>query len=121
MYNRVYVYIASCFWVRLRKGMDRLPRRTMETKKVYSFSTEVKSVLDRKHDKWSVPTAFERVKFDLNVLTTLCRLLMHFFREDSDNNGSKAACSQCTVAMFATLMKKAFKDDDFISGMYFLC
>ena len=67
------------FWVRLCKDMEnRLPRKTMEAKKVYSLSTKVKSVLDRKHDKWSVSTAFERVKFDLNVLTTLCRLLMHF-------------------------------------------
>ena len=67
---------------------NRLPRKTMQAKKVYSLSTEVKSVLDRKNNKWSVSTAFERVKFDLNVLTTLCKVLMYFFRDDSDTDGS---------------------------------
>ena len=43
-----------------------------------------------------------------------------FFRDDSDTDSSKAACSGSTMAMFATMMKKAFKNDDFISGMYFL-
>ena len=33
-------------------------------------------------------------------------------------NPVMAACNQRTVAMFATLMKDAFKDNDFISGMY---
>ena len=92
----------------------------METKKVYSLSTDVKSFLDRQFDKWSVSSAFERGKCDLNVLTTLCRLLMFFFWDDSDTDGSKAVCSKSTVAMFATMMKKAFKNEDFISGMYFL-
>ena len=59
------------------------------------------------------------MKCDLNVLTTLCRLLMFFFQDDSDMDGSKAVCSKSTVAMFATMMK-AFKNEDFISGMYFL-
>ena len=99
---------------------NRLARKTMEAKKVYSLSTEVKSVLDRKFDKWSVSSAFERVKLDLNGLTTLCRLLMYFFWDDSDTDGLKAACSKSTVAMFATMMKKAFKNEDFISGMYLL-
>ena len=99
---------------------NRLARKTMEAKKVYLLSTEVKSVLDRKYDKWSVSMAFERVKLDLNILTTLCRLLMYFFWDDSDTDGSKAACSGSTVAMFATMMKKAFKNDDFISGLYFI-
>ena len=74
--------------------MDRLPRKTMASsnKKVYSLTSEIKSVLERKHDKWSVVMAFDRVKFDLNVLNALCKVLMCLFRKEEDNDGSEVAC-----------------------------
>ena len=72
------------FWVSLRKDMEnRLRRKTMEAKKVHALSTEVKLVVDRKFDKWSVSSAFERVKCDLKV-------------QIIDTDGSKAACSGST-------------------------
>ena len=95
--------------------MDRVPRKEMALGKTYVVSNE-----DRQHDKWSTATAYKHVKCDLNVMTKLCKMLLHFFKNDGDEDTSMATCNKQTIRVFATLMKRAFKDDDFISGMYLL-
>ena len=85
--------------------MDRVPRKEMVSGKTCLVSNEVRSVLDRQHDKWSTATAYDRVRCDLNVMTKLCGVLLHFFKNEGDVDMSMAACNKQTVGLFATLMK----------------
>ena len=96
--------------------MERIPARNMSSKTVYTLTSEIKSVLDCKHDKWTVSKAFERVRFDLNILTKLSKLIMALFKEEDGDEASSSRFSRKSVAIFATMMRKAFKDDDFISS-----
>ena len=114
------IQVISYFWVRSVHDMDRVPGKEMASGKTYVVSNEVRSVLDRQHDKWSTATAYDHVKCDLNVMTKLCKMLLHFFKDKGDEDTSMATCNKQTIGVFATLMEQAFKDDDFISGVYLL-
>ena len=52
--------------------MDTIPRKEMSKAKTYVLSSEVRSILCRKNDKWSLTTVYERVEQDLNILTKIC-------------------------------------------------
>ena len=66
--------------------MDRIPRKEMSKAKTYVVSSEVRSTLCRKNDKWSPTTEYERVKQDLNILTKICGVFLGFLRDDNDDH-----------------------------------
>ena len=86
----------------------------MSKAKAYVLSSEVRSILCRKNDKWSPTTAYERVKQDLNILTKICGVFLGFLRNDNDDE--LAECSKQSISMISTMMKKALSDDDLLSG-----
>ena len=66
--------------------MDRLPLKMnfdatfggKVTKKKYELTSKVKSVLDRKFDKWTPEKAYERIRVDLKLLTSFARIILSF-------------------------------------------
>ena len=100
--------------------MDSVPRKEIASGKTYVVSNEVRSVLDRQHDKWSTATAYDLVKCDLNVMTKLCKMLLHFFKNDVDKDTSMATSNKQTIRVVATVKKRAFMENNFISGVYLL-
>ena len=56
-------------------NMERIPRKEMSSsKKLFRVSSEVRSVLQRKHDKWSPVRAYDRLKKDLHVFHVMCKV-----------------------------------------------
>ena len=61
--------------------MQRIPRKDMD-KKCFRLSTEVRATLQRKYDRWTPVSAFNRVSKELSVLHALSGLLLTFFKKD---------------------------------------
>ena len=60
-------------------NMERIPRKEMSSsKKLFRVSSEVCSVLQRKHDKWSPLRAYDRLKKDLHVFHVMCKVSLSF-------------------------------------------
>ena len=98
--------------------MDRIPRKEMVCNdKLFRVLSEVWSVLQRKHDRWSAVRAFERVKKDLNVLHKLCKVFLTFFKKEGNDKDGLAVCDGRSVKMFADMIMKSLRDEDFVSGM----
>ena len=77
----------------------------------------MKSGIDRKSDRWTPSKAYERLRFDLNIFKTLCRFILSLFKEEMPNKEeTESICGLKPVAMFATMIKEKFKDDDFLAG-----
>ena len=98
-------------------NMERIARKEMSSsKKLFRVSSEVHSVLQRKHDKWSPLRAYDRLKKDLHVFHVMCKVLLSFFAKFGTEPNEDAACDGKTVKMFSHLIRKCLDDDDFVSG-----
>ena len=97
--------------------MERIAHKEMSSsKKLFRVSSEVRSVLQRKHDKWSPLRAYHRLKRDLHVFHVMCKVLLSFFAKFGTEPNEDAACDGKTVKMFSHLIRKCFNDDDFVLG-----
>ena len=95
-----------------------IPRKDMD-KKRFTLSTEVRATLERKHDRWMPVRAFDLVNKELIVLYSLAKMLLAFFKKDNDSGDKEEVlCDGRAVKMFSDMIRKSFKDDDFISGKY---
>ena len=96
--------------------MDRVPRKKMSVnKKLFRVSTEVRSVLQRKHNKWSPVRAFDRVGKDLNIFYKMCKVFLTFLKKFGQDD-DLASCDGRVVKIFADMVKKSLHDDGFVSG-----
>ena len=100
-----------------------IPRKDMDKKKRFTLSTEVRATLDRKHGRWMPVCVFDRVNKELLVLYSLAKMLLALFKKDNDSGDKvEVLCDGRAVKMFSDMIRKSFKDDDFISGKYYyLC
>ena len=106
----------SCLGVFFKKWTGYLVRTLKD--KLFRVLTEVQSVLQQQHDCWSPLRAFERVKKDLNILHMLCKVILAFFKKETDNEHA-AVCDGKFVKMFSDMIRKSLRDEDFVSGMIF--
>ena len=61
--------------------------------------------------------AFNRVNKELVVLDSLSKMLLAFFKKENDSDDNKEVlCDGRAVKMFSDMIRKSFKDEDFISG-----
>ena len=100
--------------------MDRVARKDMKQGKRFRLSTEVRATLQRKHDRWTPYRAYSRVNKELGVFRALCKIILSFFQDNStdaatESNESKVGCNGKTVKMFAEMIKRSLRDDDFVS------
>ena len=97
---------------------DRVARKDMKQGKRFRLSTEVRATLQRKHDRWTPYHAYSRVNKELGVFRALCKIILSFF-QDKDSTDAVTAeevgCNGKAVKMFAEMIKRSLRDDDFVS------
>ena len=92
----------------------------MKQGKCFRLSTEVRATLQCKHNRWTPYRAYSRVNKELGVFRALCKIMLSFFQDNStdavtESNESKVGCNGKAVKMFAEMIKRSLRDDDFVS------
>ena len=57
---------------------DRVSRKHMG--KRFRLSSEVRTTLQRKHDRWMPYRAYSRVEKEVGVFRAICQIILSFFR-----------------------------------------
>ena len=83
--------------------------------KRFRLSSEVRATLQRKHDRWTPYRAYSRVEKELSVFRALCKIILSFFQMPPKTDEGEVGCNGRVVKMFADLIKRSFRDDDFVS------
>ena len=87
----------------------------MKQGKRFKLSTEVCATLQRKHDRWTPYHAYSRVNKGLGVFRALCQIILSFFQTPATTENNEVGCNGRAVKMFAELIKRSLRDDDFVS------
>ena len=95
--------------------MERVPQKEI-VKKNFKLTTQVRSILERKNDKWSPVKAYNRLSKDVGIFHVLMKMFLSFFRRQ-EGGSDDSRCDGRVVKMFTEMVKKSLKDDDFVSGM----
>ena len=110
-------YITSSIKIIIIIMADRVARKDMG-KKRFRLSTEVRSTLQRQHDRWTPYRAYSRVEKELSVFRALCKIILSFFQMPAaatTENDDQVGCNGRAVKMFADLIKRSLRDDDFLA------
>ena len=83
--------------------------------KRFRLSSEVRTTLQRKHDRWTPYRAYSRVEKELSVFRALCKIILSFFQMPLTTDEGEVGCNGRAVKMFADLIKRSLRDDDFVS------
>ena len=92
---------------------DRISRKHIE--KRFRLSSEVRATLQRKHDRWTPYRAYSRVEKEVGVFRAICNIILSFFKMPPKTDEWEVDCNGRAVKMFADLIKRSFRDDDFVS------
>ena len=95
---------------------ERIPRKRMLDAKEYKAVDVVRSIQDRKFDKWTSKSAMDRIDVDFKVFQGLIRLLLSLFKEEGEEQES--SCTKISISLFAYIIKLKFDDDNFITSKY---
>ena len=96
---------------------EHIARKEVLKKPRFRLSTEVRATLKRKYDRWSPVRAYNRVSKELTMLTSLCKMILCFFKKSSeDAEDEDVLCDGRMVRMFLDMIRKSFKDEEFMSG-----
>ena len=109
-------YITSSIKIIIIIMADRVARKDMG--KRFRLSTEVRSTLQRQHDRWTPYRAYSRVEKELSVFRALCKMIISFFQMPAaatTENDDEVGCNGRAVKMFADLIKRSFRDEDFLA------
>ena len=90
---------------------ERIPRKDVTE---FNAVDVVRSIGDRKFDKWTAKSAMDRVEIDLKVFQGLTKLLLSLFKEDGEEEESN--CLKVSTKLFAYMIKLKFDDDNFITS-----
>ena len=62
--------------------------------------------------------AYNRVSKGLTLLTSLCKMLLCFFKKNAEDaeDDEDVLCDGRVVRMFSDMIRKSFKDEEFMSG-----
>ena len=96
---------------------EHIARKEVLQKPRFRLSTEVRAMLERKYDRWSPVRAYNRVSKELTMLISLCKIILSFFKKNSeDAEEEDVLCDGRAVRMFSDMIRKSFKDEEFMSG-----
>ena len=100
------------------KKMEEHIARKQVVKPRFRLSTEVRAMLERKFDHWTPVRAYNRVSKELTMLTSLCKMLLCFFKKSSEDaeDEEDVLCDGRVMRMFSDMIRKSFKDEEFMSG-----
>ena len=83
--------------------------------KRFRLSTEVRATLQHKHDRWTPYRAYSRVEKEVGVFRAICQIILSFFKMPPKTEEGEVGCNGRAVKMFSDLIKRLFRDDDFVS------
>ena len=96
---------------------EHTARKEVVKKPRFRLATEVRATLERKYDRWSPVRAYNRVAKELMMLISLCKIILGFFKKTSeDAKDEDVLCDGRAVRMFSDMIRKSFKDEEFMSG-----
>ena len=95
---------------------ERIPRKRMLDVKEFKAVDVVRSIGDRKFDKWTTKSAMDRIDVDFKVFQGLTKLLLSLFKEDGEQEES--SCAKIPTSLFAYMIKLKFDNDNFITSKY---
>ena len=96
---------------------EQTARKEVTEKPRFRLSTEVRATLERKYDTWSPLRAYKRVNKEIMMLISLCKIILGFFKKTPDDaKDEEVLCDGRAVRMFADMIRKSFKDEEFMSG-----
>ena len=96
---------------------EHIARKEVLKKPKFRLSTEVRATLERKYDRWSPVRVYNRVSKELTMLISLCKIILCFFRNScEDAEDEDVLCDGRAVRMFSDMIRKSFKDEEFMSG-----
>ena len=99
------------------KMEEHTVRKEVVKKPRFRLATEVRATLERKYDRWSPVRVYNRVSKELTMLISLCKIILSFFKKTSeDANDEEVLCDGRAVRMFSDMIRKSFKDEEFMSG-----
>ena len=90
---------------------ERIPRKRMLDVTEFNAVDVVRSIGDRKFDKWIAKSAMDKVEIDLKVFQGLIKLLLSLFKEDGEEEESN-----CLKVSTKLLIKLKLDDDNFITS-----
>ena len=98
--------------------MEEHIARKQVVKPRFRLSTEVRATLERKFDRWTPVRAYNKLSKELTMLTSLCKMLLCFFKKSSEDaeDEEDVFCDGRVVRMFSDMIRKSFKDEEFMSG-----
>ena len=99
--------------LKIKTMADRVSRKHMG--KRFRLSTEVRATLERKHDRWTPYRAYGRMEKEVGVFRAICQIILSFFRMPPKAEEGEVGCNGRAVKMFSDLIKRSFRDDDFVS------
>ena len=99
--------------LKIKTMADRVSRKHMG--KCFRLSTEVRATLERKHDRWTPYRAYGRMEKEVGVFRAICQIILSFFRMPPKAEEGEVGCNGRAVKMFSDLIKRSFRDDDFVS------
>ena len=71
----------------------------------------------QKYDRWMPVRAFNRVNKELVILDSLCKMLLFFFKKENEiGDNEQVLCDGKSVKMISNMIRKSFRDEEFISG-----
>ena len=79
------------------------------------MSSEVLATLEHKHDRSTPYRAYSRMKKEVGVFRAICNIILSFFKMPPKTDEGEVGCNGRAVKMFTDLIKRSFRDDNFVS------
>ena len=112
-YSTQFLYVVlTVSTLKIKAMADRVSRKHMG--KRFRLSSEVRATLQRKHDRWTPYRAYSRVEKEVGVFRAICQIILSFFRMPPKAEEGEVGCNGRAVKMFSDLIKRSFRDDDFV-------
>ena len=105
-----------------RKGgkdlCTRIPRKRMLDVKQLVAVDDVRSIGNRKADKWNWSTAMDRIEGDLKLYKGLVDVIVSLVKEEGDEE--EASCSKIPMNLISYMIKLKFDEDNFLTSEHIL-
>ena len=113
-YSAQFLYVVLAIsTLKIKTMADHVSRKHMG--KHFRLSSEVRATLQRKHDRWTPYQAYSRVEKGVGAFRAICQIILSFFKMPPKTEEGEVGCNGRAVKMFSDLIKRSFRDDDFVS------
>ena len=108
----------ACSKISKKELYTRLPRKRMVDVKQLRVIDDIRSIGDRKVDKWNRSTATDRIEADFKLYKGVIDFIFSLVKEEGEEE--EAACSKVPIRLLAYMIRLKFDDDNFLSSKYYI-